>query len=88
MRKGQKIGGRKCYLMINLKSIRKTFRMSKRCLSLAGYYVRSVYWSQNYSKLSETLYFEKVSNGFILIVRYGIIMGAANAFGVHQCAIY
>ena len=55
---------------------KKTLEWAK----VAGYYVRSVYWSQNYSKLSENLYFEKVSNGFVLLERYGIIMDDCKCF--------
>ena len=52
----------------------------QRSLSRAGYNVRSIYWSQNYSKLSETLYSEKVGNGFILLERYAIIMDDCKCF--------
>ena len=55
---------------------KKTLEWAK----MAGYYVRSVYWFQNYSKLSETFYFEKVSNGFVLLERYGIILDDCKCF--------
>ena len=84
LRKGPKIGGRKCYLMTFLKSFGKKLQNGQRCLSPAGYYVRSICWPQNYSKLS-------IPKKLVMVLYYlkdtGSLWMTPNAFGVHQCTV-